>query len=71
MEWKYPWINYNHDYITIRSDILICERAYNLIFRTSQKKKNICFFRVSFVNLQCVKDGSDVFDAKYRYEFLA
>ena len=28
------------------------------------------FFRLSFVNLQRAKDGTDMFDAKYRYVFV-
>ena len=34
-----------------------------------QKEKNICFFD-SFLNLQRAKDGTHVFDAKYRYVFV-
>ena len=28
------------------------------------------FFRLSFVNMQRAKDGTHVFDAKYRYVFV-
>ena len=27
-------------------------------------------FRLSFVNLQCAKDSTHMFDAKYRYVFV-
>ena len=33
----------------------------------SQKKKKRFVFRLSFVNLQRAKDGTHMFDAKYRY----
>ena len=33
----------------------------------SQKEENVCFFRLSFVNLQRAKDGTQMFDAKYWY----
>ena len=29
------------------------------------------FFQLSFVNLQRAKDGTHMFDAKYRYVFVA
>ena len=48
----------------------------NLIFGTKfssiylAKGGKRLVFRLSFVNLQCAKDGTDVFDAKYRYVFV-
>ena len=34
-------------------------------------EKRLFFFRLSFVNLQRAKDGTHMFDAKYRYVFVA
>ena len=43
--------------------------VWNLIIGT--KFGNIYLvFRLSFVNLQCAKDGIHMFDAKYRYVFV-
>ena len=48
----------------------------NLIFATKfssiyRAKGDKCLvFRPSFVNLQRAKDGTHVFDAKYRYVFV-
>ena len=72
---NYTWINYNHDDIAIWCHIMIYDNAYNLIFATKfgniylAKGEKCSFFRLSFVNLQRVKDGTHVFDAKYRYMF--
>ena len=41
---------------------------FSSIFLTKGKKRLI--FRLSFVNLQRAKDGTQVFDAKYRYVFV-
>ena len=43
----------------------------DLVAFISQNEKNVCFFRLSFVNLQRAKDGTHMFDAKYRYVFIA
>ena len=51
---------------------MIYNCVWNLIFGTkfssiySQKDKNV-LFRLSFVKLQRAKDGTNMFDAKYRY----
>ena len=48
----------------------------NLIFTTKftsiylAKGEKCLVFRPSFVNLQRAKDGTHVFDAKYRYVFV-
>ena len=42
----------------------------NLVAFMSQNEKNVLFFRLSFRNLQRAKDGTHMFDAKYRYEFV-
>ena len=42
----------------------------NLVAFISQNEKNICFFRLPFVNVQRANDGTHMFDAKYRYEFV-
>ena len=42
----------------------------NLVAFISQKEKNVWFFDLSYVNLQRAKDGTHVFDAKYRYVFV-
>ena len=39
----------------------------NLVAFISQKEKNVWFFLFSFVNLQRAKDGTHMFDVKYRY----
>ena len=39
----------------------------NLVAFISEKEKNVFFFRLSFLNLQRGKDGTHVYDAKYRY----
>ena len=36
----------------------------------TQKDKNVWFFQLSFVNPQRAKDGTHMFDAKYRYVFV-
>ena len=41
----------------------------NLVAFISQRRKTFAF-RLSFVNLQRAKDGTHVFDAKYRYMFV-
>ena len=43
----------------------------NLVAFISQKEKNRSVFKLSFVNLQRAKDGTHMFDAKYRYVFVA
>ena len=73
---NYRWINYNHDNKAIRSHIMIYDFAWKLIFGTKfsstylAKGGKLLFFRLSFVNLQRAKDGTHMFDAKYRYVFL-
>ena len=42
----------------------------NLVAFISQNKKKRLVFRLSFVNLQRAKDGTHMFDAKYRYVFV-
>ena len=42
----------------------------NLVAFTSQNEKKRLVFLPSFVNLQRAKDGTDMFDAKYRYVFV-
>ena len=47
---NYTWINYNHDDTVIRSQKMIYNDVWNLIFQpnlvafTLQKEKNVCFF---------------------------
>ena len=55
---------------------MIYNNAWNLIFATKfssiylAKWEKRSVFRLSFVNLQCAKDGAYVFDAKYRNMFV-
>ena len=67
------WINYNHDNIAIRNHILY-DSVQKLITKFSSiylaKGKTRLVFRISFVNRQRAKDGTHVFDAKYRYVFV-
>ena len=42
----------------------------NLVAFISQNEKNVWFFLLLFVNLQRAKDGTRMFDAKYRYVFV-
>ena len=57
---------------------MIYNHVYNLIFASQfssiylAKRENRSFvFWLSFVNLQSVKDGTHVYDAKYRHVFVA
>ena len=49
--------------------------VWNLIFDIKfssiylAKEEKLLVFRLSFVNLQRAKDGTNIFDAKYRYVF--
>ena len=55
---------------------MIYNCMWNLIFGTKSSSKYLTkgekrlFFRLSFVNPQRAKDGSHMFDAKYRYVFV-
>ena len=55
---------------------MIYNFVWNLIFGTKfssiylAKAEKHLFFRLSFVNLQRAKDGTHMFDAKYRYVFV-
>ena len=42
----------------------------NLVAFISDNEKKRLVFRLSFVNLQRAKDGTDKFDAKYSYVFV-
>ena len=53
--------------------VILCEISFlvpNSVAFFSKKEKNVCFFRLTYVNLQRAKDGTHVFDAKYRYVFV-
>ena len=41
---------------------------FSTIYLANGEKR--LFFRLSFVNLQRAKDGTHMFDAKYRYVFV-
>ena len=68
-------INYNHNDITSRSHV-IYNNVQNSIFATKfrsiylTKGQKRLVFQLSFVNLQRAKDGTHMFDAKYRYFFV-
>ena len=49
-------------------DVLIFGTKFSSIYLAKGEKH--LFFRLSFVNLQRAKNGSHVFDAKYRYVFV-
>ena len=76
MKSSYKWINYSHDNIAIRNQIMIYNFVWNLVFVTKfssiylAKGVKRLVFRQSFVNLQRAKDGTHMFDAKYRYVFV-
>ena len=69
-------MNYNHNNIAIRRPIMIYDSVQNLIFATKfssiylAKWQKHLVFQLSFVNLQRAKDGTHMFDAKYRYVFV-
>ena len=54
---------------------MIYKSVWNLIFATKfssiylAKEQKRLVFQLSFVNLQRAKDGTRVFDVKYRYVF--
>ena len=56
---------------------MIYNFVWNLIFGAKfcsiyiVKGEKRLVFRLSFVNLQRAKDGTHMFDAKYRYVFIA
>ena len=56
---------------------MIYNFVWNLIFGTKfssiylAKGEKHLVFRLAFVNLQRVKDGTHLFDAKYRYVIVA
>ena len=54
-----------HDMIQMN---LIFATKFSSIYLTKEEKTLV--FRPSFVNLQRAKDGTHVFDAKYRYVFV-
>ena len=54
-----------HDTIQMN---LIFATKFSSIYLSKGEKRLV--FRASFVNLQRAKDGTDVFDAKYRYVFV-
>ena len=62
----------NHNNIAIGCHIVIYYSVENLILATKfssiylLKGEKRLFFRLSFVNLQRAKDGTNLFDAKYR-----
>ena len=76
MKSNHKQINYRHDDIAINSHIMIDNFVWNLIFVTKfssiylAKGEKRLVFRQSFVNLQRAKDGTHMFDAKYRYVFV-
>ena len=60
----------------MRSHIMIYNFLWNFIFGTKFSSINLAkgekrlFFRLPFVYLQRAKDGTHMFDAKYRYVFI-
>ena len=76
MQSNYTWINYDHDNIAVRSHIMIYICVWNIIFGTKfssiyfAKGEKPLVFRLSFVHLQRAKDGTHMFDAKYRYVYV-
>ena len=76
MKSNYTGINYNHINIAVKSHIMIYNSVLNLILVTKfssihlTKGQNRLVFQLSFVNLQHAKDGTHMFNAKYRYVFV-
>ena len=76
MKPKHTGIKYNHNNIAIRSHIMIYDSVSNLILPPNlvaiylAKGQNRLVFQLSVVNLQRAKDGTHIFDAKYRYVFV-
>ena len=53
--------------------IILCEISFlvpNLVAFIAQEEKKSLVFRLSFVNMQRAKDGTNMFDARYRYVFV-
>ena len=51
----------------------MCEISFllpNLVTFISEKETNRLVFRLLFINLQRAKDGTHVYDAKYRCVFV-
>ena len=76
MKSNHTGINYNQNNIAIRSHIMIYNSVQKIIFATKfssiylAKGQKRLVFQLSFVNLQREKDGTNMFDAKYRYVFV-
>ena len=54
--------------------MIMCEISFllpNSVTFISEKEKKRLVFRLLFVNLQRAKDDTHVYDAKYRYVFVA
>ena len=75
MKSSHTGINYNHNNIAIKSHIMKYNSVQNLFFATKfssiyvAKGQKRSVFQRSFVNLQRAKDGTRMFDAKYRHVF--
>ena len=59
------WLLQLHDTIQTKSQL---GTKFSSIYLAKWEKRLV--FRPSFVNLQRAKDGTDMFDAKYRYVFV-
>ena len=59
------WLIQLHDTIQMKS--IFATKLISIYLAKGEKR---LVFRQSFVNLQRVKDGTHVFDAKYRYVFV-
>ena len=71
MKSNFTLINYSHDNIAKRSHIMIYNFVWNLVFATKFSSIHLAKGeKQSFVNLQRAKDGTHMFDAKYRYVFV-
>ena len=60
------WLRQPHDTIQTKSQF---GTKFSSIYLAKWEKRLV--FRPSFVNLQRAKDGTHMFDAKYRYVFAA
>ena len=76
MKSNHTGINYTRKSIAIRSHMIIYNSVKNLVFATKfssiylAKGQKRLVFQLSFVNMQRAKDGTHMFDAKYRYVFV-
>ena len=74
MKSSYAWINYNHDNIAMRSHIMIYNFVRNFGTKFSStylaKGEKRLVFRLSFVNLQRAKDGTNILYSREDSDYI-